>query len=102
MNALAESNFDQKLMLIVNPVAGRKQSLRLVPEIVRIFMDAGYLVTVMVTKAQGDATAFAEHFGKEYDAVVCVGGDGTLSETAAAPKAWIPKRPLRIMQGAST
>lgn len=102
MNALAESEFDKKLMLIVNPVAGRKQSLRLVPEIVRIFMDAGYLVTVIVTKAQGDATAFAEHFSCGYDAVVCVGGDGTLSETAAGIARCEKAVPLGYIPAGST
>ena len=102
MNALTELNFDKKLMLIVNPVAGRKQSLRLVPEIVRIFMDAGYLVTVMVTKAQGDATAFAEHFSCGYDAVVCVGGDGTLSETAAGIARCDKAVPLGYIPAGST
>jgi diacylglycerol kinase family enzyme len=37
----------------------------------------------MVTGAPRDATLFAERYGAEFDAVACVGGDGTLSETVA-------------------
>ncbi len=81
---LTRSNkMDRKLMLLVNPVAGRKQSLRLLATIVRIFMDAGYVVTVMVSASPRDTTALASQYGNGYDAIVCVGGDGTLSETLA-------------------
>ncbi len=73
----------RKLLLLVNPVAGRKQSLKLLAEIVRVFMDAGYAVTVMVSAAPQDTTALTAEYGAEYDAIVCVGGDGTLSETLA-------------------
>lgn len=80
---IRQHTMSRKLLLIINPVAGRKQSLRLLADIVRIFMDVGYLVTVMVTSAPQDAMALTAEYGAEYDAVVCVGGDGTLSETLA-------------------
>ena len=44
-------------------------------------MDAGYLVTTMVTAERGEATQYAKTYGKFYDLVVCAGGDGTLNET---------------------
>lgn len=73
--------FDRKLLLIINPVSGKKAIVRVLPQVVRIFMNAGYLVTTMVTAEQGDATAFVEQYGKSFDRIVCAGGDGTLNET---------------------
>lgn len=43
----------KKLLMIINPVAGRKSIQHMIPQIVRIFMDAGYLCTVMVTAEAG-------------------------------------------------
>ncbi len=93
---------NRKLLLIVNPVAGRKQALRLLADIVRVFMDAGYLVSVMVTGAPGDAAAFTERYGAKHDAVVCVGGDGTLSETVAGALRCGADVPLGYIPAGST
>lgn len=71
----------QKALLIVNPVSGKRTIVRTLPDVIRILMDAGFLVTTAVTAESGDATAFAEHFGADYDLIVCAGGDGTLNET---------------------
>ncbi len=71
----------QKALLIVNPVSGKRAIVRSMPDVIRILMDAGFLVTTAVTAESGDATAFAERFGADYDLVVCAGGDGTLNET---------------------
>lgn len=102
METSIENSLNKRLMLIINPVAGRKQSLRLVPEIVRIFMDAGYMVTVFVTKGPRDATAFAERYGAQFDAVVCAGGDGTLSETVAGVTRCGADVPLGYIPAGST
>jgi YegS/Rv2252/BmrU family lipid kinase len=93
---------NRKLLLIVNPVAGRKQALRLLADIVRIFMDAGYIVTVMVTRAAMEATALVAEYGAGYDAVVCVGGDGTLSETIAGALRCGADVPLGYIPAGST
>lgn len=102
MDAEKEFNPDKKMLLIVNPVAGRKQSLRLIPEIVRIFMDAGYLVTLTVTGARRDAARFAERFGADFDAIACAGGDGTLSETIAGTLRCGADVPLGYIPAGST
>lgn len=73
-------HYNQKMLLIINPVSGKKQILRELPQVIRIFMDAGYLVTTMVTSERGDATMFVEQYGSRFDRIVCAGGDGTLSE----------------------
>ena len=71
---------NKKMMLIVNPVAGRGGYSLNFGEAMRVFSYGGYDVTLYFTKGKCDATRFAEENGAEYDVVTCVGGDGTLSE----------------------
>jgi len=71
----------KKLLLIVNPNAGRKRAGSALMKIVSGFANAGYEVTVYPTAMQGDAEAKAFSASVDYDLTVCYGGDGTLSET---------------------
>lgn len=73
----------KKLMLIVNPVAGSGGYKKNFGEALHAFDKGGYTVTLYFTAARGDGTALAEKYGKDYDTVVCIGGDGTLSEVMA-------------------
>ena len=73
--------FTRRALLIINPVSGKKTVLRYVPQIIRCFMDEGYLVTTAVTARRGEATEFAAKLGRDFDLVCCTGGDGTLNET---------------------
>ena len=70
----------KKLMLIINPVSGRRTSLRFLPDIIGTFSANDYAVTVFPTAKRGDATDFAAGYGAEFDLIVCIGGDGTLNE----------------------
>lgn len=70
----------KKLLLIINPVSGRRTSLRFLPDIIKIFSESDYAVTVFPTGKSGDATQFAQLYGSEFDLIVCIGGDGTLNE----------------------
>lgn len=74
---------EKKLLLIVNPYAGKTQSRAPLFDAVSVFSDAGYLVSVHNTTGPGDATQTAALEGASYDVVVCSGGDGTLNETVA-------------------
>ena len=74
---------EKKCLLIVNPVAGRKSIQKNIPQIVRLFMDAGYLVTTAVTAAKGEAEALTREYAASHDLVVAAGGDGTLNEVVA-------------------
>ena len=71
---------EKKCLLIVNPVAGRKSIQKNIPQIVRLFMDAGYLVTTTVTAAKGEAEMLAREYAASHDLIVAAGGDGTLNE----------------------
>lgn len=73
----------KKLMLIVNPAAGRGGYKYGLGEALHTLSQGGYTTTLYFTSARGDAAAFAEAHAKEYDTVACIGGDGTLSEVLA-------------------
>jgi len=70
----------KKLLLIVNPRAGRSRSHGPLFDAAAVLSAAGYLLTIRTTSTGGDATRIAEEEGGAYDAVVAVGGDGTLNE----------------------
>ena len=70
----------KKLMLIVNPVAGKARYKVGFGDVMRILSEGGYRTTVFFTEARGDATRFAAEFAPQFDTIACIGGDGTLSE----------------------
>ena len=69
-----------RLLLILNPVSGRKTGRKVFPEIIRTFTDAGYNVSAYVTGYSGDAQQYVAKYGGEFSRIVCIGGDGTLNE----------------------
>ena len=77
-------NHDMKRMLFLyNPTAGKGAAAAHLSGVVDQFTKAGWLTTVYPTQGKKDATRVARELGSYYDRVVCCGGDGTLSETAA-------------------
>ena len=70
----------KNILLIVNPVSGRGTLRPKLWQILNIFSEASIATTVMFTQKRGDATEFAKSCPKDFDAVVCAGGDGTLNE----------------------
>ena len=73
----------KKLILIVNPNAGKGVYVNSFGEALKTLSDGGYLTTVYFTAKKGDATDIAAKNAPDYDVVACVGGDGTLSEVLA-------------------
>lgn len=70
----------KKLMLIVNPSAGRGGYRYYFGEAMKTLADGGFRTELFFTGGPEDATEFARAYAAEFDAVACVGGDGTLSE----------------------
>lgn len=70
----------KKALFIVNPHAGKGQIKNHLLMIVDILTKAGYIVTVYTTQSQGDAIQVTKERNRDYDLVVCSGGDGTLDE----------------------
>lgn len=73
----------KRMMLIINPMAGRSGYKNGFGEVMNILDSGGYLTTVYFTQGRGDATLFAAQHAAEYDTVACIGGDGTLSEVVS-------------------
>ena len=73
----------KKLMLIINPAAGRGAYKLNLPDALQLLDQGGYRTTLFFTAGRGDATVLAAEHGAGYDTVACIGGDGTLSEVLA-------------------
>ena len=71
----------KKLLLIVNNITGNNRNAVRTFDIVRNFSKYGYEVTVfpVYPESQLSLQEYLERY--QYDRVVCVGGDGTLSHT---------------------
>ena len=70
----------KKLMLIVNPAAGREGYRFYFGEAMHELAKGGFETTLFFTSGRGEATQMAREHAAEFDQVACVGGDGTLSE----------------------
>jgi YegS/Rv2252/BmrU family lipid kinase len=68
------------LLMIVNPTAGRSRSHGPLYDAAVVLSQAGWLLSIHQTTHAGDAAETAAQQGGAFDAVVAVGGDGTLNE----------------------
>ena len=71
----------KKLLLLINPNAGKGGFRHNLGDVLMHFHRAGFSTTVAFTDRHGDAPRIAAAEAAGYDRIVCVGGDGTLSET---------------------
>ena len=74
----------KELLFIYNPHAGQSKVRGKVSDILNAFVHQGFLPTAYPTQAAGDATELVRSVGKDYQRIVCCGGDGTLHEVVAA------------------
>ena len=70
----------RKLLLIINPVAGRNQAQADLFKMVRVFAEHDCEVTVYPTRGPQDCTRKVLADAGRFNLVVCCGGDGTLNE----------------------
>lgn len=82
----------KKLMLIINPAAGRGGFALNLGQALDMLDKGGFRTTLFFTSGREDATEFAKNCAAEYDTVACIGGDGTLSEVIAGLMS-LEKRP---------
>ena len=90
----------KRLLFIINPRSGKGQIKAHLADILDIMIKAGYQVSVHITQSGGDATKQTIEQSKDFDRIVCSGGDGTLDEvvtgmmqlpcTARKPIGYIP------------
>ena len=71
------------LLFLYNPTSGKGGAAGHLSPILDTLTKEGWLVTAYPTQQPGDATRIVRELGSQFDRVVCCGGDGTLSETAA-------------------
>ena len=72
---------EKKLLFVYNPKAGKAQIRTKLSDILEVFVQGGYELTVYPTQKRGDACKIVRRCAGSYDLVVCSGGDGTLDET---------------------
>lgn len=69
-------------MIIANPSSGKEQAEEYIDQIKEQLEKTGYTAEVRLTAGEGDAARFAkEACDLRLDAVVAMGGDGTMNET---------------------
>ena len=71
----------KKMLFIYNPKAGKAQIRNKLADILDVFTKGDYEITVYPTQKSEDAMEKTRDRSKDYDIVVCSGGDGTLNET---------------------
>jgi YegS/Rv2252/BmrU family lipid kinase len=72
----------KKVLLIVNPVAGKMKAKTTLVDVLTELQKGGMCVTVQLTEHRGHAREMA-FSAKEngYEMIICFGGDGTVNET---------------------
>lgn len=70
----------RKVLLVVNPHAGKGLIRYHLLEITDTLVKAGYEPTIYITQCGGDAIRVVRERDKAYELIVCSGGDGTLDE----------------------
>ncbi len=74
----------KKLLLIINPKAGRTVIKSDLINIIEVFQNAGYQVQMYLTsEKKDDNTDFIYKNASDFDLIVCAGGDGTLDNTVS-------------------
>ena len=70
----------KKMLFIYNPHAGKGVIKNKLSDVIEIFSQADYEVMVYPTRKSKDAKNITIEKGKDFDYIVCSGGDGTLNE----------------------
>lgn len=71
------------MMMLINPVAGRSMSRAALGAAVESFCEAGWCPTVYYTTGPRTGAELTAQNGAEFEQLVCMGGDGTLSDVIA-------------------
>lgn len=83
----------KKMLLFVNPAAGREEMRAELMDVLSRFTAAGYDVTCHPTQKPKDIIEVLAAVGENYDMIVTCGGDGTLNETVTGLMG-LRRRPL--------
>ncbi len=75
-------NFSKRALVIINPAAGKRLANRHLTGVIDKLAAGGFLPTVLTTTPERNGTTLVQHYGKDADMIVCIGGDGTFHEVA--------------------
>ena len=78
--SVSDSNTKKRLLLVINPVAGKRAGIKSIEMLQQTLRDGCYEVDLFETQSRGDATIAAREKAGNYDVIACCGGDGTLNE----------------------
>ena len=92
----------EKLLFVYNPCSGKGQIRGSLSQVIEILSKKGYDVTVYPTKRELDGCETVEKRAKEFDLIVCSGGDGTLDEVVTGLLRSGQKRVLGYIPAGST
>lgn len=84
----------KRMMLIVNPKAGKGGYRSSLTQVLEVFCSNGFLPSVYFTKRTGNGAELVRRYAQNYDLVVCLGGDGTLSEIVGGMMLQEERRPI--------
>lgn len=93
----------RRMLLVYNPKAGKGRIKNALSDVLEIFVQGGFEVTIYATGKHGDATELVANreLGR-YDLVVCCGGDGTLNEVVSGMMACEESLPIGYIPAGST
>lgn len=92
----------KKIMLIVNPRAGKMQSKFALPDIADLWYKNGYETAVYYTAADIGADDLVKTHAADYDIVACCGGDGTVNSAIEGLMQMDNRPPLGFIPAGST
>jgi diacylglycerol kinase (ATP) len=81
-------NMQKKMLVILNPLAGKGTSRKLINRTLKFFKDRGYMVDFYETKDQGDARKAVQRLNNDCHIIVIMGGDGTINEVLNGLRNW--------------
>ncbi|MCI8326736.1 MAG: YegS/Rv2252/BmrU family lipid kinase [Lachnospiraceae bacterium] len=92
----------KRLLFIVNGHSGKGQIKNKLLEIVDLMIKKEYKVEIHTTQRREDATEIVRERAKDYDLIVCSGGDGTLDEAVTGMMQSGVRVPLGYIPAGST
>ena len=92
----------KKALFIVNPRSGKGRIKGNLLDIVDVFVKGDFEVTIYTTQKQRDAVELTKNRSRDYDLVICSGGDGTLDEVVKGLLAGNHDVPIGYIPAGST
>ena len=84
---------EQRVLLMVNPMAGRQKIRNEFVYVVDTLTKAGYETIIYTTQGKDATRDLLAEKDSQFDRVICCGGDGTFNEILSATMHW-DKRPI--------